>query len=81
MQFLSLLLKPNVYNVWLARGGRKKVESDQNSTDHPLNYAWNQSNIKRIGQSFNFSNCKLGKTQKKWGVILKTGSVSCIVCI
>ena len=63
-QFFSLLKKPDVHSVWLAKGGRKMVESNKSSTDHPLNQAWNQSKINRIGQCFNFSNCKLGKTQK-----------------
>ena len=35
--FFSLSLKPNVLGVWLAKGGRKKVESNKISTDHPLN--------------------------------------------
>ena len=53
--------------VWLAKGGRKKVEINKNSTNHSLNQAWNQSNINRIGQSFNFPACRLGKTTKKIG--------------
>ena len=65
MQFFSLLLKLDVHSVWLAKGGRKRVESNKSSTDHPLNQAWNQSNINRIGQCFNFSNRRLDKTQKK----------------
>ena len=36
-QFFILLLKPNVHSVWLAKGGRKMVESNKSSTDHPLN--------------------------------------------
>ena len=71
MQFFSLSLKPNVLGVWLAKGGRKMVENNKNSTNHPLNYAWNQSNINIIRQSFNFSNHRLGKTQKFW---LQNGS-------
>ena len=63
-QFFSLLKKPDVHSVWLAKGGRKMVESNKISTDHPLNQAWNQSNINRIGQSFNFSNHRLSRTQK-----------------
>ena len=35
--FFSLSLKPNVLGVWLAKGGRKMVESNQSSIDHPLN--------------------------------------------
>ena len=76
-QFFSLLKKPDVHSVWLAKGGRKVVESNKSSTDHPLNQAWNQSNINRIGQCFNFSNCKLSKTHKKIGAIFE--KVSCIV--
>ena len=38
-QFFSLLKKPDVYNVWLAKGGRKMVESKKISTDHLLNQA------------------------------------------
>ena len=56
-----------MHSVWLAKGGRKVVERNKSSTDHPLNQAWNQSNINRIGQCFNFSNCMLGKTHKKIG--------------
>ena len=36
-QFFRLLLKPYVYSVWLARGGRKRVENTKNLTDHLLN--------------------------------------------
>ena len=36
-QFFSLSMKPNVLGVWLAKGGRKRVESNKSSTDHPLN--------------------------------------------
>ena len=66
-QFFSLLKKPDVHIVWLAKGGRKMVESNKSSTDHPLNQAWNQSNINRIGQCFNFSNHELSRTQKNLG--------------
>ena len=61
----------DMHSVWLVRGGRKMVESNKSSTYHPLNQAWNQSNINRIGQYFNFSNCRLGKTQKKMGAIFE----------
>ena len=73
-QFFSLSLKPNVLGVWLAKGRRKMVESNKSSTDHPLNQAWNQSNINRIGQSFNFSNHRLSRTQK-WVQFLKKKAV------
>ena len=36
-QFFSLSLKPDVLGVWLAKGGRKMVESNKSSTNHPLN--------------------------------------------
>ena len=36
-QFFRLLKKPDVHSVWLAKGGRKRVESNKSSTDHPLN--------------------------------------------
>ena len=36
MQFFSLSLKPNVLDVWLAKCGRKMVENNKNSTNHPL---------------------------------------------
>ena len=70
-QFFSLLKKPDVHSVLLAKGGIKVVERKKSSTDHPLNQAWNQSNINRIGQSFNFSNYRLGKTTKKMGAIFE----------
>ena len=68
--FFSLLKKPDVHSVWLAKGERKMVTRNKSSTDHPLNQAWNQSNINRIGQSFNFSNHRLSRTQK-WVQFLK----------
>ena len=77
--FYNLLLKPDVDSVLLAKGGRKRVKSNKSSTDHPLNQAWNQSNINKIGQCFNFSNRGLGKTQKKKGAIFLIEKVSCIV--
>ena len=76
-QFFSLSLKPNVLGVWLAKGRRKMVESNKSSTYYSLSQAWNQSNINRIGQCFNFSNYKLGKTQKKMGTVFE--KISCIV--
>ena len=66
-QFFSLSLKPNVLGVWLAKGGRKRVERNKSSTCYPLIQAWNQSNINRIRQCFNFSNYRLGKTRKIFG--------------
>ena len=54
-------------SVCLAKGWKKKVEINKNSTNRSLNLAWNQSNINRIGQSFNFSNYELGKTHKNFG--------------
>ena len=80
-QFLRLLKKPDVHSVWLAKGGGKRVESNKSSTDHPLNQAWNQSNINRIGQSFNFSNYGLGTTHKNFGCKMGPNfeKVSCIV--
>ena len=57
------------------------VEINKNSTNHSLNQAWNQSNINRIGQSFNFPNYGLGTTHKNFGC--KTGpnfeNLSCII--
>ena len=66
-QFFSLSLKPNVLGVWLAKGERKRVERNKSSTYFPLRQAWNQSNINRIGQCFNFSNYRLSKTHKIFG--------------
>ena len=43
------------------------VEINKNSTNHSLNQAWNQSNINRIGQIFNFPNYGLGTTHKNFG--------------
>ena len=42
MQFFSLLLKPNVHSVWLARGGRKRSKAIRiqliiHSTRHGIN--------------------------------------------
>ena len=67
-KFFILLKKLDVDSVWLAKGGRKMVESNKSSIDHPLNQAWNQSNINRIGQCFKFSNHGLSRTQKHLGV-------------
>ena len=67
MQFFRLLKKPDVHSVWLAKGGRKMVERNKSSTYYPLIQAWNQSNINRIEQSFNFSNHRLSRTQKILG--------------
>ena len=67
MQFFKLLKKPDVHSVWLAKGGRKMVESNKISTYYPLRQAWSQSNINRIGQSFDFSNHRLSRTQKHLG--------------
>ena len=57
------------------------VKINKNSNNQSLNQAWNQSNINRIGQSFNFSNYELGKTHKTF--CCKMGpnfeKVSCIV--
>ena len=64
-QFSRLLKKPDVHGVWLAKGGKKMVESNKSSTYYPLSQELNQSNINRIGQSFNFSNHRLSRTQKK----------------
>ena len=36
-QFFRLLKKSDVHSVWLAKGGRKRVESKKSSTDYPLN--------------------------------------------
>ena len=66
-QFFSLLKKPDVHSVWLHKGGRKMVESNKSLINHPLNQAWNQSNITRIGQCFNFSKHGLSRTQNKFG--------------
>ena len=38
-QFFSLLMKPNVHCVWLAKGGRKGLKTMR--LEHPLNQAWN----------------------------------------
>ena len=76
-QFFNIFLKIDVQCVWLDKGGRKIVESNKSSTDHPLNQAWNQSNINRIGQSFDFSNHRLSITQKIWVVFLN--KISCKV--
>ena len=40
MQFFSLSLKPNVLGVWLAKGGRKMVEKNKNSTNHNVLGVW-----------------------------------------
>ena len=71
-QFFSLSLKPNVFGVWIAKGGRKMVESNKSSTYYPLSQTWNQSNINRIGQCFNFFKPHVMQNTKKFGC--KNGS-------
>ena len=41
MQFLRLLQKTDVHSVWLAKGGKKKIEYQETSIDQSLNHAWN----------------------------------------
>ena len=64
-QFIRFLKKPDVHCVWLANGGRKKSkEARIQLIIHSIRHGTNLI-INRIGQSFNFSNYRLGKTQKK----------------
>ena len=51
------------------------VEGNKSSTYYPLSQEWNQSNIKRIGQSLDFSNHGLSRTKKKRVLFLKKSAV------
>ena len=71
-------MKPNVHCVWLAKGGRKGVKTMRFQLIIYL--IKHVTNLTSIGQCFNFSNCKLGKTQKK-GCDFEAVNISCMVCI
>ena len=63
-QFFSLLLKPNVHSVWLAKGGRKRSKSAKiqliiHSTRHGITL----TSIE-LDSASSFQTCRLGKTHK-----------------
>ena len=69
-QILSLLLKPNVNSVWLAKGGRKmskaaRIQLNIHSTRHGITL----TSIELDSASI-FQTCRLSRTQK-WVQFLK----------
>ena len=80
-QFFSLSLKPNVLNVWLAKGERKRLKTGRiQLIIHSIRHGTNLTSIELDKFSI-FQTCRLGKTTKilvaKWVQILK--KASCIV--
>ena len=63
-KFFSLLLKPNVHSVWLAKGGRKgskaaRIQLIIDSTRHGITL----TSIELDSASI-FQTCRIGKTHK-----------------
>ena len=63
-QFFSLSLKPNVFGVWLAKGGRKRLNTTRiqliiHSTRHRTNLT--KTELDKVST---FQTCRLSKTTK-----------------